>query len=226
MLETAKELIKSSDSFAAIQYLNRQDEPQAIVQGYNELVRHLFWDEKNVAAVVGLSLAGIHYGLDAAYRESDPDDTARLTSQARAIAYNLASFTWPGWDDEGIELGATDTAIGYDAAKLVLRLVEELEEEAIRFCRAHWMVGAHQLETRESERALDSFQKSAEFAQVAGSRAENLLAQGFAIIADLQRSSPDTDRQDDLRAIRDQLSREEHGQGFIEQIETALRIYG
>lgn len=226
MKETALELFENSDSFATIQFLNRQPNSQAVTQAYNDLVRHLFWEKKNVPAVVGLSLAGIQYGLDAAHRARDAERAANLKRQARAIAYNLASFTWPGWEDEGIELNATDVAVGYDAAKVSLRLVTELDEEAIRYCRAHWMLGAHQLEAAESELATENFRKSAEFARVAETRAEELLAQGFALVAQSQRSQPDAYHQADLEAIVVQLSEEKHGQGFIEQIEAALRIYG
>ena len=50
MIGTALTYLVEADSFAAIEYLNRQKDPLAVVDAYAKLVLQLYWEEKDLPA--------------------------------------------------------------------------------------------------------------------------------------------------------------------------------
>ena len=100
-LETALELLATDSSFAAIEHLNSQENPTAAPEEYNELLRHLHWQEKDLFGILAIGRAGIQFGLEAAKDSSTENDThlPEIKKRTRSLAYNLASYTWPGWAD-------------------------------------------------------------------------------------------------------------------------------
>ena len=171
---------------------------------------------KDIPAVILIARMGIQHGLTAAVIETDPVRNAALRSAAKALAYDLASFTWPGWDEPGVALGPNDLRIGLDAARTNLRLAIELEKGLLPLSRAHWLLGAHLLSALDTASSLPHFEEAASAAAAADSPAEALLARGFAALA----SGPEAGLQDvltRLRALPD-------GDSFAAQIETARRV--
>jgi hypothetical protein len=205
----AHHMLRESDSWQAIEFLNGQDSLADALAAYDELVRHLYWQEKDVAASLAMGRAGVQAGLQSS-------DQA-LRSTAKTIAYNLAAFTWPGWDEPGITLHPPDLHLGREAAQLNLRLAGELEKGDLPTARAHWMLGAHLLAAGEKEAAAGQFDESMRLAKAAGQRGEELLAEGFAALA---RGNAVT-----LVRVRDALGTVEHGEVFAGQIETAERVF-
>jgi hypothetical protein len=220
-LQTALQLLTAADSYAAIEYLNAEDSATVVLESYLELLRQLYWEEKNLFGILAIGRAGIRYGLEAARLGEDDAQVAGLKRKTRALAFNLASYTWPGWGEAGIEPGASDLATGLEAALLNLRLVEELEEGALPLARANWMAGAQKLAAGASAPAGASFDASARFAREAGELGEALLAEGFSMLAGLQASPGEADLLDRLSELRPQLKAQEHGDEFIGQIDTA-----
>ncbi len=90
---------------------------------------------------MGFGRAGVQLGLTEGRRVagSNPDLSTSLIGHAKAISYNLASFSWPGWDEQEIELCVSDIAMELDAAKLNLRLTIELKRGAGPMRKAHWL---------------------------------------------------------------------------------------
>src|SRR5579871_4413511 len=121
--DTALEYLKQQDFAAAIDYLNRQPDPLAACSAYADLVRHLYWQQKDLPGVVMMAQAGIQYGTAAA-EEIGPEDSdpwKELLSIVKGLAYDLGSFTWPGWDEPGITITPADLNTGREAAKTNLR---------------------------------------------------------------------------------------------------------
>ena len=94
--------------------------------------------------MIALARAGIHRALFEADRvpTADPDAAEALRGQAKTIAYDLGANLWPGWQDEGIVLTPADLTTGLEAARLNLRLAEQLGRPALPRCNAHWLLGA------------------------------------------------------------------------------------
>lgn len=227
MITTAVDYIRNVDTFAAIEYLCKEDDPFSVTSAFNDLIGQLYWEDKDLPGVVAMGRAGIQNGLAAAANAEpiNPGASKEIRAKVRAIAFNVASYTWPGWDEEGIEPNHTDVALGYDAAKLAVRLVKETDEEPIRFSRAFWILGAHQLAAQKSSRAEESFGLSQGHADEAESISEKLLAQGFAILARAQANPGNADLADELESVKAGLAEVEHGQDFINQINTAARVF-
>jgi hypothetical protein len=225
MLDQVIDYLNKVDSFAAIEYLNRQDDPLAVIETYAKLVVQLYWEEKKLPAVVAMARAGVQYGLSAAAAMPDPDTATKIKSKAREIAYNLASFTWPGWAEPGIEIGWTDLAIGLDAAKTVLRLVKELNLGDLRLSRAYWMLGGHHLAAGNLSEAEACFNQAENFATSANSETDRLIDRGFSLLAAILASPDKIEVQNQLEQVKRQLAQQEHGDDFIKQIDAAWSVF-
>jgi hypothetical protein len=222
----ALQRVRDADPFAAAEFLHRADDPVAVMKAYRDLVNHLYWKEKNLPSVVSLALMGIHYGLTYGHDQGSAELRYDLKSIAKGLAYNLASFAWPGWDESGIVIGATAVAVGLDAAKLNLRLAEELNKGDIPLSRGHWMLGAQHLAAKDYDKARHHFDEGARFAEAAGSTAEIWLCFGFAALSRLLASPDDEAIRADLEHIKSRLAEMDGGNDFLGQIETAEKVFG
>jgi len=226
MKDTAVRLIQEQDSLAAVEHLASQTDQLAATKAFSEAMRHCYWKEKNLSRAVALGRAGLQYGLTAAlpFQTSDPKLAHELRSAAKGMAYDLASFTWTGWNEPGISITESDLRIGLDAARVNLRLAIELKKDALPLSRAHWILGAQQLAARQYLDAMQSFQKSSEFAKSANNEAEELLGLGFAALVQVVRTQGASGR-DDLEAIKKKLLPLTDGEFFSGQIDTAHQVF-
>jgi hypothetical protein len=224
MLDTVITLLNTQDSGAAIDYLNRQTDPAAVLDTYVKLIRHFYWTDKNLPFVVLMARAGIQYGLTISDTAAEPELAKQFKSTAKAIAYDLASFTWPGWAEPGLVIGQTDLAVGLDAAKINLRLAHKLDKGDLPLARAYWMLGGQQLAGGSLSQAETSFSQAEHYAAAAGEEGERLLAQAFGLITTLLASPDSTDTHIHLAQLKDRLRHQEHGDQFIDQIDTAWQV--
>jgi len=227
MILTAVDYIRNVDTFAAIDYLLQQDDPFAVTTSFNDVIGHLYWEDKDLANVIAIGRAGMQYGLSKTAETEDinPEAADKIRLKVRALAFNVASYAWPGWDEEGITPNNTDVAFGYDAAKLLVRLVEEMEAEPVKMARAWWMLGVYQLAAGKNDRARNSFNLSADFAGKAFAKSEQLLAEAFRILADAQEEPGIEGLSDQLESVKASLALEEHGADFANQVDTAARVF-
>jgi tetratricopeptide (TPR) repeat protein len=181
ILEKVKALLLESDSYSAIEFLHTQGKPAIVSKRYSDLVNDLYWKEKNLPHVVTVARAGIQYSLTKARELAETDSSLALELRGRAkeISYNLASYTWPGWDEPGIDITGADLEVGLDAARLNLRLAKELGRGKLALSVAHWVLGSQYLAAREFEDALEEFKESTKTAREAEERAYELLAYGY-----------------------------------------------
>lgn len=225
MLETALNALYEQDSYAAITYLNRQSDPLAVVQAYDEIVRELYWKRKDLQALLLLAPAGIQYGVTVAQAMNEEEQAYKVRSAAKGIAYNLASFTWPGWNEPGIVLTAAHLTVGLDAARANLRFAKELQKDDLPMARAYWMLAAHQMAAGDREAAHRNFAESARLARAAGVAGEELLAEGFVAMVDALSSSRRASGIEALDAVHARLAALENGHFFRDQLNTAWIVF-
>lgn len=211
MLDEALKRLDAADSFAVIAWLEQQEDAPATAALYNDLVRHLYWERQDMLNVVALGRAGIQHALGHG-----------LMAEARAQAYNLASFTWPGWDETGVIITTSDMAFGLEAARAALRWLVELTESDLRLARAHWLIGAHLLAAWDYDGARGAFAQARQYAEAAAADGDRLLAESFLALVDVLDGSGETA----LRKALARLAGVEHGASFVEQVETARRVFG
>ena len=66
MLDKAMEYLSSGDSFLAIEYLGRQTDALAVVKTYDKLLKQLYYEKRDITAVIQMGRAGIQHGLTSA----------------------------------------------------------------------------------------------------------------------------------------------------------------
>jgi len=191
-------------------------------------IRDLYWIDHDLATVTLIGSLSLVAGLAAAPRlnESQRYD---LLSQVKAIAYDIGSFTWPGWGEAGISPGSTDLQAGRHAARLNLRLAEELQKGDLPLARAHWLCGAQEIAAGAYESAVRYFEAAAAHAERAGAEAEQRLAEGFAALVVVGTSAPDSPAAavacQKLAGALVGLGGLENGTDFQAQIVTAAKVF-
>ena len=83
---------------------------------YSEAMRHAYWEDRDLAGAIAISFAGISRLLAEA-PAAGPERALELRSQAKRLTYDLASYTWPGWDEPGIIVTPPEMRAGYAAAR-------------------------------------------------------------------------------------------------------------
>lgn len=221
MFDEAWRLFNDSDSWAAVDFVNRHSDPLTVFDTYDRLIDHLYHEAKNVPGMILIGLAAIQYGLARAAAEPDRARSREIKERVKALAYNVAANTWPGWDDPGIEITRTDQVIGLDVARVNLRLAHELQRGDLALARGHWIVGAHLLAARQYNDAKHAFGEAARLALAAGERAESLSAKGFDALTGVLQGE---DRAG-LDAVKAELAGLADGPFFAGQIDTALKVF-
>jgi hypothetical protein len=213
----------AKDSLAFVEQLPMWPDRVACVKKLHEVGKQLYWKEKALPGCVALLRAAAQAGLTA--EDTDPARRYDLRSSAKAACYDIASFTWTGWDEPGITITASDLAIGHDAAKANLRLAIELEKGDLPISRAHWILAGHLLAIKDYPAAIEQFEISAEHARRAEAPGEVLAASGFATLTHCLRDPNDAAPTQQLEKIKTDLAEIKDGQFFVSQIETAARVF-
>jgi hypothetical protein len=184
---------------------------------YSKAMRGAYWEDKDVAGAIAIAFAGISRLLADAHR-ADATRAHELRSGAKTLTYDVASFTWPGWDEPGIVITPPEMRAGYAAARANLAMAEELEKGPVRLSRAFWMLGAHELASGHRSEARTSFERAAALAEQAAEPAEAGLAQAFAALAQV---AEDPSAEPTLEAALARLSSAERGAELVTQVRTA-----
>ena len=184
-LAKVKVLLAEKDSYAAAEYVQGLGEPPLVAQAYAQLVMDLHWKASDVPGVVAMGRAGILYSLTRVrdLAAKTPEKVPAWRGHAKMIAYNLASFTWPGWGNEKLTITEADLAAGREAAAFNLRLAIELGVPPQKLSAAHWLVGAHRLSADDHAGAKASFRTAVEFSRKAGDEEGALMGEGYLAMA-------------------------------------------
>ena len=224
MWEEARDRLDAGGTFLWADWLREQADAEAAADTIGKLIRYLYWQRHDLPAVVTVGSAGIHYCLQtAAGADIAAETAARLRGIAKAAAYDLGSFTWRGWDEAGIAIDPTSARIGYECARLNLQLAQHLRRGDLPLSRAYWLLGVHLWDRGETVGAREALDAAATYAEAAGARAEQLLADGFSqLIAMLAVPGNSAAA---LEATKAELAGLEDGPGFATQLDTAARVY-
>jgi hypothetical protein len=217
-------LIRDADSYAACEALANSGDAVTASKLFLTLVTDLYWKAKDLPAAMSIGSAGVTFGLTRSLVEPDKAIAEQLRGTAKAIAYNLGSFCWPGWGEPGIEIGKRECSFGYDAACCNLRLGTELKRPSKGMGNAYWLVGAYELASRDFDEACASFDKAR--TTFTEDRAMSLMAAGYReLAAHLQSNGGNTKALDEAKtSLLNEGS--EDGKAFADQltsVESALR---
>jgi hypothetical protein len=223
-----RQLLRSGDSFAAIERIHRTASPMEIAGRYRSLVSDLYWKAHDLPAVVLVGRAGILHCLGRSLAESSPLEPAdALRSLAKGLAYDIGSFTWPGWEEPGINPTPEELAFGRDCARLNLRLAIELKKPPDRLSMAHWLLGAHALAAGDADEALGAFETARDVlpATDAASEAMALLNFGYITVARLRKGAAGAGKSFDQTISRLEARNDDDARQYIAQLKAARRLY-
>jgi len=225
--ESLLQLLKQSDSPTVISAICAEPDPRLAAKLFFDLSRELYWKQKDLPFTLAIARAGITYCLARAADsdKSDPTLAHDLRSTAKGLCYDIASFTWNGWDEPGIPITDSDLAAGFDAAKANLRFARELSKGDLPLSRAHWILAGHHLSRSDRKSAADHHHQAQRHAAAASAKADELLNKAFAHLVDLLESPTDADAQRQLDDLKSQLKSQPDGQMFIDQLTTAQRVF-
>ena len=137
----------------------------------------------------------------------------------RGIAFNIASFTWPGWDDTP-NITPELEQLGEDAAALGLKIAEEIDDITPNIL---WINGVHALNASKFDRAKRFFER-------ANSIARNDLGKemynAWIRCTDFL-ENPTSQTETAFQKALDKLSNhhKEDGKFFRSQLETAVQVF-
>ena len=186
-----------------------------------ELMRFLRSEQKE-ALFVPVAKLQLAYLTDAASRveTSDPDRALEIRRFARGVAYNIASFTWPGWGDSVEPISDARQKLGLAAAERTLELAEKIEEITPN---ALWILGAHQLNARQFEEAISSFERAEKLARNDFYRAMHVAWQELTNVAAVGDGTGLQNLDETITNLRN--ADFEDAEFFADQLTTARRIY-
>ena len=224
--QTLSEALRHAESndLAAMRSVIEADADAAeVAQRYANLAQALYRERKNVTQMLAVAKAGIAYCLSAAERAgaTDPVAAATLKTKAKAIAYNAAANSWPGWGDDA----PSHIADASDLAQRSLELVEDLKLGHRQVGTSQWLVGALHLAAGRSDDAIVALTRARDAYGAGGERASELLALGYLALACSRQDTPERHRAE-LEEICLQLQQDGSPQAmaFVKQLRTADRL--
>lgn len=222
MHETILNLLKSADTFAAAEEVQKEGSSVEVAKRYEQLVLDLYWKARDLPAIIIMAHFGLSYCLSQARKG---DHATWLLDSAKKIAYNLASFCWPGWDEPGITITEGDIQIGHDAAKLNLRLAIELNRPPLGMSMAYWILGGYSLAFRDFDAAKARFIQSLDLAKKAQDDGQVKLNEGYLAIAQLGQQDPSAEA--DFARVLEHLEtlNTEDSKEYARQLRVARQVF-
>ena len=220
-LVEALRLADSNELTAMRSVLEAGADPTDIAQRYADVAQALYRERKNVTQMLAVAKAGIAYCLSAA--AEDPAAAAAL--KTKAIAYNAAANSWPGWGDEEIVIEPSHIEEASDLAARSLELVEDLNLGHRQLGTSQWLVGALHLASGRSDDAIATLSRARDAYAAGGERVPELLALGYLALARGRQGTPERHR-NELEEICQQLQKDGSPQAiaFVNQLRTADRL--
>ena len=215
-------LADEADLFLIVEQISRDPDPEAAAAQFAQLARRLYGQPKHLSAAIAIARAGIQYCL---CHPVDVEKRVMLRARAMAMAFNLGANTWPGWGD-AVERTASDLDAGLDAARLNLRLAQELAKGPLAESRGHWLIGAQLLARGSDDAAVLEFGHARELASAARDLDNELLMRGYAALVGARRDDSEAHAEfsRSVQALKERTASED-AKFFAEQLETALTIF-
>ena len=180
--EQVRQLLDDGDSFAAVEFLQSRGDAAAVAREYDAVVRDLYWQAKDLRSAIIVGRAGVCFCLTKS-ADGPIDRRDDLRGMAKTLAYNMASFAWPGWAEKGIDIGPAELSAGSDCAKLNLRLGVELKRTEKAMAAAQWLCGAWQMANDQWVDAERSFEQASALWATVGDVDAALMNQAYASLS-------------------------------------------
>jgi hypothetical protein len=219
--ETLVTLLEHIDAFAVVEHLQALGNGEEVSAAYDQLLRDAYWEHKDLRMVMLLGTAGIYFNIGQAKIAADDAARMKFKSAAKRLAYNVGSFSWPGWAEQGITISETDKVRGLEAARLNMRLALELQVPFDKIEAAAWLLGAQLLAAGQAEEALFQFR----YAVPEEEHKDYGLFQGYVLLAERLLGVDGAREKYDGHVAKLRLSETEEGKFAEGQLETARKVF-
>ncbi|MYB75498.1 MAG: hypothetical protein F4X83_00015 [Chloroflexi bacterium] len=221
--------VAEADLFAASALVLGVGDAQAVAVSFENLILDCYHRTKSVEQALHFGSAGIHYCLASARELDGNDDTAakEFRYAAKRMATNVASFTWPGWDEPGIAISADQMRQGLLYARYSVRQLHELDPTAEQLAFTYWFLGAHLMADGLYAEAQAVFASALAYNREHGDDPEGrLMLEGYVGLTKLlagQEQCGDTEYCAAITALQARDS--EDAQYYVEQLMTARTVF-
>lgn len=222
-------LAAEEDLLAASAFVLGLGDTQAVAVSLENLILDCYHKAKSIAQVLHFGSAGIHFCLaDALARDGKDAAAAReLRLAAKRMATNVASFTWPGWDEPGIAITPEQRRQGLEFARYSVRQLHELDPTAAQLAFTHWYLGAHLMADSQYAEALSVFEAALAYNREHGADPEGrLMLEGYVGLTKQlagQRECGETAFQSAVAAL--EASDSEDAQFYAAQLISARAVF-
>ncbi len=218
---------KVKDSFAVIEYICSLKNILLSIQVFGDLMNYFYWKKKDITTAIAFGRAGVHHALVniETYSKKDKSSRTELLQLAKLLSYNIASFSWPGWNEKGIKIFDSELKTGLDAAKTNLRLTRKLRNGHLPLSRAYCLLANSQLATGNFKNAKKSYSKAAQYAKKADVKGEELLSRSFHLLIDILTAKKKDTYKAKFEIYLKELNRLKDGKFFIAQIKSAQKVF-
>jgi len=126
--------------------------PEAFLAAARQVRQSLYWERKDLPSYVVVATHLLDTALANAERNSE--DAEFFGARSLGLSFDIASFTWPGWNEPGIVVTPALLAAGLEAARLNFKLAQKVQSpEGVRKA-AHFILGAQLLAAGEPTEAI------------------------------------------------------------------------
>ena len=179
------------------------------------------FDGKELDAYLLMARSVFESAMAAADNTDSTEDRDGYKTVAFMTAYNIASNTWPGWNER--EIAPESQALGRRFAQINREMVDSMGLTRIR-PGGLWISGAHELAAENYDAARDFFLQAKHLGEESDNEESALMNQGWVMVVDilLQKKSVGPE----LKALQQQLSdMSDDGKFYAAQYDEALKVF-
>lgn len=152
--------------------------------------------------------------------KTDEESANQLRKFARGVAFNIASFTWPGWD-EPYTITDAQRKMGLSAAHVGLLLAEEAGDVTSNIL---WINAVHLIADSRFDKAVEYLEKARDRAGTDTDRSMHQCWIAFATYLEKRTDDAWQNYRKSIEVLRTHPE-EQYSSFYADQLETAERVF-
>lgn len=191
-----------------------------------KLIKKLAWraynERRELLAAIQWFQAAIFCGSTLAKVTEYAEEAEEIMGLVKSCHFDLASVTWPGWNEPGIMISERDLELGKMSADQNLYWSRVLKKGLVPESRATWMVGAFDLAVGQFEKARVRFRAAEKLGRMAESDFDIRCNRAYLALTESLTKGSD----EPIKAWEDQDVRDEETHDFLfVQVITAFQVF-
>ena len=177
---------------------------------------------KQLGAYLLLARSVFESAIEGAARSESEEDRNAYLLAAKMTAFNIASFTWPGWNEGEIE--EKDREVGFQFSRVHMNITEQLDLPPEKRARALWIGAAHELAAKNYAAARSLFTQAKVLGEENNSKETALMNQGWMLVIDILQG--DIEAGSELKKLQERITKlGEDGKFYAGQYDDALKVF-